>query len=322
MLEHGTTWTTDLSTLNDTRRALGLAPLSGPAAWESCELVLVTAPRWLDLDARVPANVVHAGPLGMRAARRQVAVRPPRVLLSFSTTVIDRQLATMRNSCAAVAGIDAHAVLTLGPAVTSDDVDAPPNVEVHEWADHDEVLPACAAVVTHAGLGTTLRALAHGVPLLMLPRGRDQHVNSARVTDLGAGIALPAEAAPERIRAALTRLLGDPRFAACAARLAERMAADRPDSHAADALERAARCGRRLSVDAGSVPAGMSHEQSAARFTFVLIPGAGSNRASGGGRAPSCALSNTAQCFIVPDTSLDAFVTMPPTPTPPKEGHT
>ncbi|HEX6620368.1 MAG TPA: hypothetical protein VF024_11945, partial [Solirubrobacteraceae bacterium] len=173
MLDRGISWTTDLATLNATRGALSLAPLGGgPAAWESCELVLVTAPRWLDLDAGFPEHVVHAGPLGTRAAGSRTRTRPARVLLSFSTTVMDGQPAAVRNACAGVAQTGAHAVLTLGPAVAMEAVDAPPEVEMLKWADHDELLATCAAVVTHAGLGTTLRALAHGVPLLMLPLGR------------------------------------------------------------------------------------------------------------------------------------------------------
>jgi UDP:flavonoid glycosyltransferase YjiC (YdhE family) len=125
--------------------------------------------------------------------------------------------------------------------VTSEDVDAPPHVEVHEWADHGDLLPTCAAVVTHAGLGTTLRALAHGVPLLMLPLGRDQHLNAVRVQDMGAGIRLPADAAPRKIREALIALLDDPAFSTTAARLASRVAGDHADRRTADALERTAR---------------------------------------------------------------------------------
>jgi UDP:flavonoid glycosyltransferase YjiC (YdhE family) len=236
------TWTTDLVSLNTSRRGLGLAPLAGgPAAWESCELVLVTAPAWLDIDADFPSNVVHAGPLAMRPPERRGRVRPPRVLLSFSTTVMDGQPELIGNACAAVAATGAQAVLTLGPAVARGDVEAPPRVQVLRWADHDELLPGCSAVVTHAGLGTTLRALAHGVPLLMLPLGRDQHFNAARVAELGAGIELPAGADIDRIRAALSELLGHPRFSAVAARLARRIRGDRPDHRAAEALERAAR---------------------------------------------------------------------------------
>jgi UDP:flavonoid glycosyltransferase YjiC (YdhE family) len=240
MLDRGETWTTDLASLNATRRALSLAPLGGgPAAWEACDLVLVTAPRWLDIDAGFPANVVHAGPLGMRTAASRRPLRPPRVLLTFSTTVMEGQVAAIRNACAAIAGTGCQAVLTLGPAITSETVDLPPEIEVLRWADHDQLLRTCAAVVTHAGLGTTLRALTHGVPLLMLPLGRDQHLNAARVTELGAGIRLPADAAPEQIRAALTSLLDDPAFAESAARLAKRIAHDHPDRRATDALEQA-----------------------------------------------------------------------------------
>ena len=43
------------------------------------------------------------------------------------------------------------------------------------------MFPDAAAVVTHAGHGTIMRALAHGIPLLCLPMGRDQDDNAARV---------------------------------------------------------------------------------------------------------------------------------------------
>jgi UDP:flavonoid glycosyltransferase YjiC (YdhE family) len=240
MLERGGTWTTDLAGLNATRDALGLGPLAGgPAAFESTELTLVTAPRWLDHDAAFPANVIHAGPLGLRAGPRRGS-HPPRVLLSFSTTVMSGQLELIRNVCDAVAQLDATAVLTLGPAISAGDVDAPPNVTVEAFGDHDELLSTCAAVVTHAGLGTTLRALAHGVPLLMLPLGRDQHLNAVRVSELGAGIRLAAGATPRSIRGALSHLLAEPHFAERAEQIAARIAHDRPDDRAVDACERVA----------------------------------------------------------------------------------
>jgi hypothetical protein len=89
MLRAGGGWTTDLRGLAATHRMLGLDPArDGLSAWDAPELVLVTAPRWLDIDCDAPANVLRAGPLG-------VAIRPPsagrtgaerrRVLLTFST---------------------------------------------------------------------------------------------------------------------------------------------------------------------------------------------------------------------------------------------
>lgn len=52
------------------------------------------------------------------------------------------------------------------------------------------MVPHDAAVVCHGGAGT-LRALASGVPLVMVPLFADQARNARRVADLCAGISLP-----------------------------------------------------------------------------------------------------------------------------------
>jgi UDP:flavonoid glycosyltransferase YjiC (YdhE family) len=244
MLRAGGAWTTDLRSLAATHRMLGLAPASdGLSAWETPELVLVTAPRWLDVDCDAPANVLHAGPLGVRgrAPRPVGAGERQKVLLTFSTTVMAGQVALIERVCDAVVGLDVDAVLTLGRAIDRDDIPAPAGVDVIAHADHDRLMPGCAAVISHGGLGTVLRALAHGVPQLLLPLGRDQAFNAGRVEQLEAGIPLAADAPPERIRAAMRELLTGPRFRAAAASAAERIVADEPDRTAAEALERAAR---------------------------------------------------------------------------------
>jgi UDP:flavonoid glycosyltransferase YjiC (YdhE family) len=244
MLQTGGGWTTDLRGLAATHRMLGLAPApDGLTAWEAPELVLVAAPGWLDIDCDAPANVVHAGPLSVAvAAERPVSPTATRqqVLLTFSTTVMDGQAALIERVCAAVAGLDLNAVLTLGPAVAPDSVRVPDNVEVVAFADHDRLMSDSAAVIGHGGLGTVLRALAHGVPQLLLPLGRDQAFNADRVEHIGAGIRLPTDAPPVRIRAALRRLLTDREFAAHASLTSRRIEADQPDRTAAQALEHTA----------------------------------------------------------------------------------
>jgi MGT family glycosyltransferase len=245
MLRAGGGFTSDLDALAMTHEALGLSPIcDGLASWEAVELLLVTAPRWLDVDANAPEHVVYAGPLDVRThagAPRRAAGSPQHVLLTFSTTVMEGQPALVERVCAAVAGLEVHAVLTLGPALNRDALDVPDGIEVLEFGDHDRLMPACAAVVGHAGLGTVLRALAHGVPQLLLPLGRDQAFNASRIERIDAGIALPPDAPAERIRTALRDLVAEPRFAIAARRAAARIAADEPDQTAADALERTAR---------------------------------------------------------------------------------
>ncbi len=239
MLRGAGAWTTDRAQLNSTRSGLGLEPATDDlAAWESAELLLVTVPRWFDLATDYPANVVHAGPLGVTRTLQEGSTsdRRPLVLLSFSTTVMQGQEALIQRVCDAIAGQPVDAILTLGPAVSAEAIRVPSNVEASPYADHDQLLPGCAVIVTHGGLGTTLRSLAHGTPLLLLPLGRDQQFNAGRVVELGAGICLPVEASPGEIASALVELLARPQFRAAAADAAAAIAADRPDETAIEAL--------------------------------------------------------------------------------------
>ncbi len=54
----------------------------------------------------------------------------------------------------------------------------PGNVHVEQWLPLAALLPLCDAVVCHAGAGTTLAALAAGLPLVLVPQGADQHSNA------------------------------------------------------------------------------------------------------------------------------------------------
>jgi hypothetical protein len=69
LLAAGDAWTTDLDTLDATRRTLGLAPTADAVtAWEAVDLVLVTAPRLVRHRRRLPAARRSCGSAG--SARR------------------------------------------------------------------------------------------------------------------------------------------------------------------------------------------------------------------------------------------------------------
>lgn len=68
--------------------------------------------------------------------------------------------------------------------------DLPAEVTVLPWVPQAELLPHVDAVVHHGGSGTTLGALAAGVPQLLLPQGADQFANAEAVTAVGAGLRL------------------------------------------------------------------------------------------------------------------------------------
>jgi len=142
----------------------------------------------------------------------------------------------VENACAALALAGVEGLFTRGPAVPRSRIHDTASVETVDWVDHDEVMPLCDVVVTHGGLGTTLRALAHGRPLLILPLGRDQHFNASRVAELGAGLTLRSDAPAAQIAEALTRLYADSTYREVASELAAAIALERPDTRAAEVL--------------------------------------------------------------------------------------
>jgi UDP:flavonoid glycosyltransferase YjiC (YdhE family) len=97
----------------------------------------------------------------------------------------------------------------------------PANMIVERFIPQDEVLPHIAATVCHGGSGSTLAALAHGVPMLMLPQAADQFENAQVCQEIGAALALmPDEVTPDSVGSAVTALLDDPKYSANARRIA------------------------------------------------------------------------------------------------------
>ena len=62
-------------------------------------------------------------------------------------------------------------------------------------------------------------SLAHGVPLVCMPMGRDQHDNAARVAACGAGTVLAAGAGVSEVRHAVQAVLGAPQYRDAARRM-------------------------------------------------------------------------------------------------------
>jgi UDP:flavonoid glycosyltransferase YjiC (YdhE family) len=88
------------------------------------------------------------------------------------------------------------------------------NVHIERYIPQSLILPHCDLVVSHAGSGATIGALAAGVPMLALPQGADQFLNAEAITRRGAGLRLlPRELTPSAVRDATRRLLDEPDFA-------------------------------------------------------------------------------------------------------------
>jgi UDP:flavonoid glycosyltransferase YjiC (YdhE family) len=94
-------------------------------------------------------------------------------------------------------------------------------VQAHQYLPQSLVLPHVDVVISQAGAGGTVGAIAHGLPHRVLPQGAHSQLRLAeRIDHLGAGIRLAAgEQRPPRIREAAQRLLSDPSCGNCAQQL-------------------------------------------------------------------------------------------------------
>lgn len=172
---------------------------------------------------RVPAATTAGPPLEWWEDRAA-----PLVPVSFGTAVpTDGHFPGLyREVIDALAELRARVLLTVGrhadPAALGT---LPPNVHVERWVAQASVMPHAAAMVAHGGAGTTLAALAAGVPLVLLPLSADQPINARRVAELGAGLALDGGRADvPRLAEALARVLEEPGYRAAAGRVAAEVA--------------------------------------------------------------------------------------------------
>src|SRR5262245_7839053 len=118
----------------------------------------------------------------------------------------------------------------------------PRNVTLVRSAPHAAVLPCASAVVCHGGHGTVMKALAHGLPVMVMPFGRDQKDNGARIEVAGAGLSISATASPRRIAAAIRHLLAEPSYRRGAQRMAGVIARDVNADRAVSEMEALAPC--------------------------------------------------------------------------------
>jgi len=115
--------------------------------------------------------------------------------------------------------LDVRALVTLGPVLDPAEFTAPPNAILAPFVPHSAVLPQAVALVTQCGLGTLTKGLVNGVPLVCVPLIGDQLDNAARVVARGAGVRIASEASPERIAAAIERVLTIPQYRMAVCRL-------------------------------------------------------------------------------------------------------
>jgi UDP:flavonoid glycosyltransferase YjiC (YdhE family) len=222
-------------------RAKGLSPQRG---LEGAALRVVASQPELDPAARrrLPANLVHTGAV---VTGRPATPSEPTILVSLSSYNFAGQAAAMQRVLDAVGDLDARVVTTTGPSIDASTLRPAANTTVHSWVPHSELMPQVSLVIGHGGHATTMAALAHDIPLLMLPVHPllDQPMVARTVSAAGAGRAMKKTASPAALRPVIAELLGSGPHRDAAARLGAQIRAARGATTAADRIEELVRKG-------------------------------------------------------------------------------
>lgn len=137
---------------------------------------------------------------------------PPRVIVSFSTTPLPGMRRAYRNAIEALRELPVEGIVTTGGFDLGHPLPTAPNVQIHGFVPHAEVFPGSALLIGHGGHSTTMKALAHGIPLLVLPLNAtaDQSLIGDVIETSGLGRRLSRRASPSRIRQEVSELLQNP----------------------------------------------------------------------------------------------------------------
>ncbi len=207
--------------INPLLNELGLPPARGffNQWWHSPDRVLGLFPEWFaPIPSDWPAQLRLTGfplydeagvsPIDEGLAKFLDAGEPP-IAFTAGTAMLHGQ-DFFRVSIAAARKLGRRALLlTRHPEQLP--AELPEGVRHVHYAPFSALLPRCATLVHHGGIGTTSQALQAGVPQLIYEMAHDQPDNAARVMRLGVGDAIrPIFYRTGTVAKKLQRLLADP----------------------------------------------------------------------------------------------------------------
>jgi UDP:flavonoid glycosyltransferase YjiC (YdhE family) len=168
-------------------------------------------------EAVAPVRVSGTGRLGgpyttevpssLSVLRRPVVHVTLGTVFNHNTPLFEQVIEALRDE-------DLSLVVTTGPDQDPSVLGPqPPSVHVERFLPHHLLLPYCDLVVSHSGAGTTLAALTHGIPSLLLPQAADGFRAAEGCVRAGAGLRLrPAEVTGHAVRSGVRELLEDPGY--------------------------------------------------------------------------------------------------------------
>jgi MGT family glycosyltransferase len=222
----------------DLEREAGLEPRPEPDL--SPDLVVVFSSELLAGVGRFPPQTRFVGPA--LEGREDATAFPfdalapgTRVLVSLGTINAERGAPLYRVLREALADQPLQAIVVAAPDLLEP---IPRNFLVQPRIPQLAVLEHVQAVLCHGGHNTVCEALAHGLPLVVMPIRDDQPVIAEQVTRSGSGLRLRfGRTRPDELRGAVRRVLDESSFHAAAAGIQASFRAAGGTQAAADAVE-------------------------------------------------------------------------------------
>lgn len=185
---------------------------------------------------RRAGDALSAGALPFRIAAPQAGALPPwwpgmdvlpLVYFTLGTVFNVESGDLFQRVLAGLRQLPARLLVTVGRDIDPAELGPQPaHVRVERFVPQAQVLPHCSLVVSHGGSGSVVGALAHGLPMLLLPMGADQPLNAARCAELGVAQALDALATtPQQVRQAAAQVLANQSYRRAAQALRDEIAA-------------------------------------------------------------------------------------------------
>jgi MGT family glycosyltransferase len=166
----------------------------------------------------------------------------PTVYFSLGTAFASGLREVFARVIAGLRDLPINLIVTVGRRLDPVDFGAQPdNVHLERYIPQSLILPLCDLVITHGGSGSVMGALAHGVPLALIPLNADQPLNGERCAALGVGHVIGGEDISSAMaREAVVEMLANPAYRDNARRLRDEIVRLPGPEYALELLERLA----------------------------------------------------------------------------------
>jgi len=195
-LEPGNIIESGKARLHGLRARFGLGPDPGLEMLYRYLLLVALPPGWVSGSAALPTTAHWIQPPVFDAPKGEqlpdwVNTLPglPTVYASLGTVYNRWGVSVLRRIIEAAQNEPVNLIATIGkgqdPATFGP---VSPNVYLVPFIPQSLLMPRCSLVINHGGIGTTIKSLSFGVPVVILPLGADQPIVAARVEELRAGL--------------------------------------------------------------------------------------------------------------------------------------